>query len=173
VRLKIFYLALLCLILFVGTKSIEEKKVEFASSKGKQHTTMNDITRISLALVDYIYDNKTAPKQSGTYNENSELYKVLVPFYIRNLPLKDSWGNNFRIYCGEDCNGIYDGITGCSSEDFVIVSYGRDGKKENWEFDHKNLAGGLYVVEALGDFDNDLIMWDRIWIRVSKLKRKE
>ena len=57
--------------------------------------------------------------------------------------------------------------------DFIIISYGRDGKKENWKYDSKNLAAGLYEVKAEDDFDKDLVMRSGTWIRAPKLKGKK
>lgn len=67
-------------------------------------------------------------------------------------------------------NGNY-GITDCVSDDFVIVSYGRDGSKEIWEYDAMDPEAGLFIIRDVGDFDKDLVMWNGSWIRTPRGKR--
>ena len=76
----------------------------------------------------------------------------------------------YRVYCGEACNGKY-GISGCGPDDFVVVSYGRDGKEEDWLYDFNNPKAGLYEVVSLDDFDKDIVMWNGSWIRAPRLRR--
>ncbi|MFX0139864.1 MAG: hypothetical protein ACFFDN_39855 [Candidatus Hodarchaeota archaeon] len=175
-RLKILGFVCVCLLLFVGSgtkfnhakaEAIIQEDPEMAEQSKKEKMTMKEIATITTALVDYIKDNGIAPEQDGTYDENTEFCKALAPYYVRNLPIYDGWGNNYIVYCREACNGKY-GISGCISDDVVVVSYGRDGKKENWEFDPNNPGAGLYVLEALDDFDRDLIMWNGSWIRAPR-----
>jgi len=138
--------------------------------KGKQKNSIKDIVSIATALADYITDRGAVPQQNGACDENFEFYRTLAPYYIRNLPVYDGWGNSYRVYCGEACNGKY-GISGCGANDFVVVSYGRDGKKEDWVFDPSNPEAGLYELETLDDFDKDIIIWNEAWIRAPKLKK--
>ena len=142
-----------------------------AVQKAKQKNSMKDILVISTSLADYVTDNGITPKQDGIYDRNSEFNKALSPFYVKILPVKDSWGNNFRVYCGKACNGKY-GISGAVADDFVVVSYGRDGKKDSWKFSSSNPEAGLFVVEGMEDFDKDLVMWNGSWIRAPRLTRK-
>ena len=132
--------------------------------------TMKEITIITTALADYITDMGVAPEQDGTYDENTEFCKALTPFYVRNLPIYDGWGNKYIVYCREACNGKY-GISGCTSDDIVVISYGRDGKKEDWEFVPNDPAAGLYTLETLDDFDKDIVMWNGSWVRAPRPRR--
>lgn len=178
-RLKILGIICVCLLLFVNSgskfnyanaKAIIQEDPEMAAQKKKQIMTMKEIVTITTALADYVTDFGIAPEQDGTYAENTEFCRALAPFYIRNLPIYDAWGNNYIVYCREARNGKY-GISGCTSDDIVVISYGRDGKKEDWEFVPYNPGAGLYELEALDDFDKDIVMWNGSWVRVPRPKR--
>ena len=140
----------------------------FFFHKETQKGVMRDIEGISIAIADFRSDegfhHLSVPKQQGTYDENSAIYKSLAPFYIKKLPIKDPWGNKYRIYTGTYCNEKY-GITGCNSDDFIVVSYGSDGKEENWKFDSGNPKAGLTVMKSIDDFAIDFVMWNGSWIR--------
>lgn len=135
-----------------------------------QKRAMKDIMIITTSLVDYVTDHGVLPEQDGIYDENSQFNKALSPFYVKRLPVKDPWGNNYLVYCGEACNGKY-GITGCGPGDFVVVSYGRDGREEDWKFDPTNPGSGLFISKNADDFDKDLIQWNGSWIRAPRTKR--
>ncbi len=154
-----------------NAESSVQEDTEIAELKEKLKRTMVDIATITTALANYITDNGVLPKQDGIYDENSEFRKALSPFYVKVLPIIDAWGNNYRVYCGEVCNGKY-GISRCGADDFVVVSYGRDGKKEDFKFNSSDLRAGLYYIESADDFDKDLIMWNGSWIRAPRPKRR-
>ena len=179
-KLKILFSIAVCLLLFAkGTVQFSSAKSapllqedpEIAELKEKQMNTMKDISTISTALADYVTDNGVTPEQDGTFEENEEFINALSPFYVKRLPILDAWGNPFRVYCGEACNGKY-GITGCEADDFVVVSYGRDGKKEDFEFDRTNPEAGLFEIESADDFDKDIIMWNGSWVRAPRPRRR-
>ena len=179
-RLKILGFVCVCLLLFVSSgskfnhakaRAIIQEDPEVTEQKVKQRNSMKDMVTIAGSIADFVTDNGITPEQDGTYDENSEFYKALSPFYVKVLPIKDNWGNNFRVYCGEACNGIYRGITGCNSRDFIIVSFGRNGKKEDWEYNRKNSAAGIYELETLDDFDKDIVVWNGSFVRAPKPKR--
>lgn len=144
-----------------------ENLTKLFSQSEKIKIAMIDITVISTAIVDYVTDNGIAPKQDDIYDEDSEFYMGLSPFYVKELPVKDPWGNNYRVYCRTAGNGKY-GITDCGNDDFVVVSYGRDGEEEIWEFDAMNPEGGIFVVNTADDYDRDLVMWNGSWIRAPR-----
>jgi tetratricopeptide (TPR) repeat protein len=151
-------------------KKVKEKKPSKSSKvseKERLKQTTEDMFKIATAIADYITDNGKAPTQNGIYSKNSGLYNSLSPFYIKNLPIKDLWGNNYLVYCGKACNGQY-GISGCGEDDFVVVSYGPDRKKEDWKFDFKNPKAGLYIFGNTDHFAKDLILWNRSWIRAPR-----
>ncbi len=150
---------------------ISEESPELAE-KERQLKTMNAISLVNAALSDYVTDYGFAPKQEGQYERESEFHKKLSPFYIKYLPFKDGWGNNFHVYTGKACNGIYDGIKGCTDKDIIVISFGQDGKKENWKYNPKDPEAGIYVVTSNKDFDNDFVIWNGKPIRWPRTKKK-
>ncbi len=132
---------------------------------------MKDISLVNAVLSDYVTDYGIAPKQAGQYERQSEFEKSLSPFYIKNLPFKDGWGNGFYVYTGLACNGIYDGIKGCTEKDFIVISFGRDGKKENWKYNPKDPEAGIYELTSDKDFDKDFVIWNGKLIRAPKAKK--
>lgn len=123
-----------------------------------------DILQISTAIIDYIFDNAVAPEQSGMIIEGSPLFLNLVPAHIRNLPIKDPWGGNYYVYCGNAMIGQY-GFTEAEPDDFLVISYGKDGIQESWKYDPLNPEAGLYYQI---DYDNDLVIFNGGWVRAPK-----
>ena len=140
--------------------------------KDKQLISMKDIATINVAIPNYVTDFGVPPKQAGTYDRAGGFDKTLSPFYIKILPVEDGWGNSLLVYSGKACNGVYEGIKGCTDKDYVIVSFGRDGKKENWKYNPKNPESGLYELKSDKDYDRDLIMLNGKWIRAPRAKKK-
>jgi hypothetical protein len=133
------------------------------SQEEKQIRTMTDIIILATGLVDYITDNNSLPDHAGPIDNFSPLLNILKP-YSKKIPQTDRWGNYFEVYSGERCKGQY-GLQEISSDGFIIVSLGSDGKKENWKYDPKNPKGGLY---SSGDLTEDLVNWSGSWIRAPK-----
>jgi len=150
---------------------ISKESLELAE-KDRQLMTWKDISLVSAVLSDYVTDYGIAPKQAGQYERQSEFEKSLSPFYIKNLPFKDGWGNGFYVYTGLSCNGIYDGIKGCTEKDYIVISFGRDGKKENWKYNPKDPEAGIYELTSDKDFDKDFVIWNGKPIRVPRTKKK-
>jgi len=138
-----------------------------ATQKAKHKAAMVDIHVISQAIESYLVDNGTVPAQDGAYEINSDFYDALSPSYVINLPIDDQWGNNILVYCGTACDGRY-GITGSGMDDFIVVSLGRDGIMEDWEFDGNAPESGLFVLTGMGDFDKDIVIWNGSWIRATR-----
>ena len=177
-RNKIFNCALVCLLLFVcngskffhtKNKVIIQEDSEMVAQKVKQKKAMQDILAISTAIENFIKDKKYVPNQDGIYDKSSGFYTALCPSYIKDLPIKDPWRNNYRIYCGKVCAGKY-GIPDHSviENDYVIASYGRDGKKEVFEFDSSAPELGIFTIESTSDLDKDIVIWCGSWIRVPR-----
>ena len=138
-----------------------------ATQKAKHKTTMVEIAGISTAIESYLIDNGTVPAQDGEYDASSDFYDAMSPSYVIDLPIYDRWGNNILVYCGAACDGIY-GVTGSSMNDFIVVSLGRDGIMEDWEFDENEPDSGLFVLTGMDDFDKDIVMWNGSWIRATR-----
>jgi len=148
------------------------KETPESVEKDRQLKTMKDISLVNAALSDYVTDYGIAPKQAGTYDRQGEFHKALSPFYIRTLPVKDGWGNNIHVYTGKACNGIYDGIKGCTDKDIIVISFGRDGRKDNWKYNSKDPEAGIYELTSDKDFDKDFVMWNGKPIRWPRTKKK-
>lgn len=140
--------------------------------KDKQLISMKDIATINVAISNYVTDFGVPPKQAGTYDRAGGFDKTLSPFYIKILPVKDGWGNGFLVYSGKACNGVYEGIKGCKNKDYMIISFGRDGKKESWKYNNKNPDSGIYELKSDKDYDRDLIMLNGKWIRAPRARKK-
>jgi len=161
-------------------KLIEEYKklIEFSgdtpelAKHDRQLISMKDIFYVNLAISDYLTDYGIPPKQAGLYDRKGEFNKALSPFYIKVLPVEDNWGNGLSVYTGKACNGVYEGIKGCTEKDYIVVSYGRDGKKEDWKYNPKNPEAGIYEFKSDKDFDKDLVIWSGKWIRAPRVKKK-
>ena len=55
-------------------------------------------------------------------------------------------------------------------EDFIIISYGRDGQDEGFIFDPHDPEKGAFVIEAITDYAKDLVNWNANWIRSPQVK---
>ena len=179
-RIKILGLVTMILILlaangptlnYANTEAFIQENPELNEQKMKQKMTMKDMISIAVALSDYIKDHGVAPKQDGSYVENIEFCKALAPYYIRNIPVYDGWGNALRVYCGEACNGKY-GISGCGLDDYVVVSYGKNRQKESWEYNSYDRNEGYFAIEEISDFDKDFVNWNGAWIRAPNIRNK-
>jgi hypothetical protein len=153
----------------IGLEKMDDSE---ATDQAKPLNSMKEVTFINQAMTDFMTDFGVPPKQSGTYTRGSEFNEALSPFYIKVLPISDAWEGNYRIYTGKSCNGVYDGIEDCTDKDIVIVSYGRDGKKENWKYNSKKPQAGLYEIKSDKDYDKDLVIWNGNWIRAPQPAKK-
>jgi type II secretion system protein G len=134
-----------------------------AIQKAKQKSTMKDVMVISTALADYLTDNGIAPTQTGTFAAGETFYKSISPFYIKIMPVNDQWGNDFNIWCNDATSG-YANVTGANG-DFVVASFGRDHiQQTDTGFSESTPEDGLYIVNSMSDFDNDLVAWNGSWI---------
>lgn len=109
-----------------------------AVQKAKQNSTMKDLKTISVAIEDYITDTGHAPRGKTL----AEIKDQLQPFYIKTLPLKDGWGNDF----------VYTHGSGNKKDAYAVSSGGRDGIFQDWD------QTGFYSVTSMKDFDNDIII---------------
>jgi type II secretory pathway pseudopilin PulG len=121
-----------------------------ALQKGKQKATMGDMKSAAMAIEAYLTDNYNAPEAKSF----AELNPILSPFYIKILPLKDAWGNDFHYYHG----------TGDKKDDYAIGSGGRDGVFNGWD------QTGFYLVTTMKGFDNDIIFANGNFVYGPKVK---
>jgi len=132
-----------------------------AMQKAKVRGTQKDIQSIATYLTDYLTDKSTPPANNGDIS--TTLKTALSPMYVKVLPLKDQWGNNFKIYTGTNVT-VY-GITGAATTDFLVSSYGRDKTVESWTYNTSTPEAGLYSIAAAVDFDKDLVNYNGAMIR--------
>jgi hypothetical protein len=164
--------------IYLDNKEKREKLIEeyqellSLSKETPQLMTMKDMDTIHHAVADHKTDYGIPPKQAGPYDRQGDFHKALSPFYIKILPFKDGWGNSFYVYTGKACNGIYDGIKGCTEKDIIVISFGRDGNKESWKYNPKSPEAGLYELKSDKDHDKDLVMWNGKWIRAPRAKKE-
>jgi type II secretory pathway pseudopilin PulG len=121
-----------------------------AMQKGKQKATMGDMKSTAMAIESYITDNHKAPEAKTI----AELNHLLSPFYIKILPLKDAWGNDFHYFHG----------AGDKKNEYTIGSGGKDGVFNGWE------QTGFYEVTSMKSFDNDIIYANGQFVYGPKVK---
>jgi len=144
--------------------------------KAKQKQTMKEIVSIATAVSSYVTDAGAAPdpgNQAGPLAADSNFVRALSPTYIKLCPIKDNWGNPFRVYTGRAVVGVY-GIPapGIADDDFLIVSLGsdkQDGGTVTFTYQPTNMAAGLYSITSIDDFKNDLINLDGSWIHAPRI----
>ncbi len=101
-----------------------------------------EINIIATALADYFTDRDALPDIAGEYVDNDFFFNSLVPLYVKKLPIKDPWGNNYRVYCGKGVNEQY-GIMDSAYNDFLVVSIGSDHLPESWKYMNSMPDAGL------------------------------
>lgn len=137
--LKMEQLVLLPITAVVGmATAIAVPNMLTALQKGKQKTTMGDLKIMSTAIESYMVDTGHAPKGKSL----AEIQKALEPFYIKKLPLKDAWGNDFHYYHG----------SGDNQDEYAIGSGGKDGVFDGWD------QKGVYIVTTVQGFNQDIII---------------
>ena len=109
-----------------------------ALQKGKQKATMGDMTSIGQAVESYITDWSFAPAAGGTSVTDLD-QPWFRAFYIKILPVRDSWGTIFEYAAG----------TGDEIDLYSITSWGRD-KADG------DMPAQEYDVTSLFHFNNDI-----------------
>jgi len=102
-----------------------------AIDRGKQKRSMADIRSIGTAVESYAIDNNFYPA-AGTIQVLADPANMVVPVYIRTMPIQDGWRNDFYV------NSTTTGYT--------LASGGKDGGG----------IGGV-VWGASGNFNNPII----------------
>jgi type II secretion system protein G len=142
-----------------------------AIQKAKQKGTMKDMMSISTAIADYITDNGVAPDSADDLATGDAIIGQLSPFYLKVLPLNDQWGFPLYVYCGTGVIGNY-GVTNAGYDDFMVASRGRKNEQEGFSYNSADPNSGLFVVGAMVDFENDLIVWNGSWIRAPRIAQQ-
>lgn len=138
---------------------IYSKAVQTATQK----CTLRDMVRWSNAISAYISDNNAPPSNpAGRLTFKKLFIEQLVP-YLEILRIKDWWGNSYFIYVGKTSNGY--GIRPESQYDFCIISFAKEGIKENWIYDGTSPLNGLYKVKMTEDFEKDIVIYNGRLVR--------
>lgn len=140
----------------------------------KQKSTMKDISTIATACASYATINGVAPAsgiQEGILTSGNEFIRAISPEHMPVCPIKDKWGNPYVIYTGIK-TAKFGGFTPemVGPEDFIIISYGRDGQDEGFSFDPHDPEKGAFVIKAITDYAKDLVSWNANWIRSPQVK---
>ncbi|MDQ1350339.1 MAG: hypothetical protein QG657_640 [Acidobacteriota bacterium] len=109
-----------------------------AMQKRKEKATMADMKALAMAIDAYIVDHKAAPVGKTL----AEIKGKLEPKYIKEVPMKDAWGNDFQYTHG----------MAAKKAEYAVGSGGRDGVFNGWE------QTECYTVKDISDFDKDLII---------------
>jgi len=151
-----------------------------AIQKTKQKETMGSIVSVATACAHYVTDTGYAPlagTQSGAVEANGEFVKTLAPVYIKSFPIADEWGHTLLVYTGTAVSSVYDiPEDDIGDDDFLIISLGRDGLDGGtvtFSYDPNDTFAGLYNMDEMADFMNDLINLNGSWIHapISYIKR--
>lgn len=143
-----------------------------AIQKSKQKGTMKDINTIATGAADFITDqgawdhagiNSAVPMAAG-----APFITALSPFYVKIIPVNDQWGTPFNVYLGSDCAIRSIDALDVGNDDFIIESFGRDGVADAWIYNSSDPTDGMYIVDSMDDFRNDLVSWGGSWIRAPR-----
>jgi type II secretion system protein G len=139
-----------------------------AMQKAKQKGTMKDITTIATALADYVTDNGRAPAHNGDVDATFQAF--ISPFYVKVCPTNDQWGTPFYVCAGQASGSALRGCTMSGLDDFVVLSYGRDGAGDGVDYDETAPESAMYRITQMADFNNDLINFNGSWVRAPETR---
>ncbi len=151
-----------------------------AIQKTKQKETMGSIISIATACAHYVTDTGYAPvtgTQAGEIEDNGDFVKALAPVYIRSCPTSDEWGHRLLAYMGSAVSSVYEiPDDDIGDDDFLIVSLGRDGLDGGtmtFTYNPADMVSGLYTMDEMEDFKNDLINLNGSWIHAPVSYKKD
>jgi len=126
-----------------------------ALQKSKLKATMGDMKSIGSAIESYMTDNYMAPG-GGSISNIADLSGDLAPFYIKQLPARDSWNGMMRYESGS---------VGPDQLFYSVISYGRDKLDSGMNINNSN-----YVITSLPDFNNDICFSNGIFTYAPRIK---
>lgn len=142
-----------------------------AIQKAKQKSAMKEIMTIATGSADYITDhgNWEAVAQTGDIVPGNAFYLAIASFYVKIIPSNDPWNEPYKAEVGL---GVADLVTGAGpnvigDDDFLIYSWGRDtavGPILASVYTPTTPEAGLYIVQNMASFNEDLVNWSGSWI---------
>jgi len=138
-----------------------------AIQKAKQKSTMKDIITVATGMTDYITDNSTFAT-AGNGPITDAFINQISPMYVKVVPINDQWGRPYDVYTG--ANSAQRGIVAgdVSTDDFMLMSLGRDRATDGWAYAAATPSAGMYIVNTTLSFNYDLINWSGSWIRAPR-----
>lgn len=144
--------------------------------KANQKQTMKDIASLATATANYITEAGYAPdygNQSGPLQSGSNFVTEISPFFIKVCPITDQWGTPLQVYTGTTVSSVYSiPAAGLGDDDFLIFSLGRDGAvggSVTYTYQAADPTEGLYNVNSMDDFTNDLINMNGSWLHAPRI----
>jgi len=114
-----------------------------ALQRSKQKRTVADMRMVATAAASYATDNSAYPRAASI----DQVKAVLVPKWVRAVPLYDGWGTPLRYRCTiEDCSG------------YEISSAGSDKT-----FEHDGAAE--YGEQQTTNFDCDIVLMNSKFVQ--------
>lgn len=143
-----------------------------AIQKSKQKGTMKDINTIATGAADFITDqgawDNAGIASAGPLTAGHDFITALSPFYVKIIPVNDQWGAPFNVYLGDACAIRNIDVLDTGDDDFIIESLGRDNVPDAWIYNDADPTDGMYIVDSMDDFRNDLVSWGGSWIRAPR-----
>ena len=147
-----------------------------AIQKTNQKQTMRDIVSIATACASYITETGYAPdfgNQSGSLVAGSNFVSAISPTFIKVCPVSDQWAYAFQVYTGTAISNAYSiPAADLGDDDFLIFSLGKDravGGNVTYTYQAANPAAGLYNVDSMDDFTNDLVNMNGTWLHAPRV----
>jgi prepilin-type N-terminal cleavage/methylation domain-containing protein len=147
-----------------------------AIQKTNQKQTMKDIVSLATSCASFVTEAGYAPdygNQSGPLQSGSNFVSAISPLFMKVCPITDQWGYPFQVYTGTAVSNAY-GIpaAGLGDDDFLIFSLGRDGAvggSVTYTYQATNPEAGLYNVDSMDDFANDLVNMNGSWLHAPRI----
>jgi len=137
---------------------------KMAVEKAAARSTMADMNLWADAIEDYTTEHSASPSNpNGSISYKKTLVREVLP-YIRILRIKDWWGNPYWIWT-EGALAQY-GLSLEGKGDYLIVSLGSDGIRENWNFSSSDPEAGFFPVETFLDFEKDIVLYNQTFVRI-------
>lgn len=143
-----------------------------STQNAKQTGTMRDMITLAQACQAYAAENDETPAagvQEGPIVEGNPFVKAITKKHMVSCPIEDKWSHPLQFYSGKSV-AKYPGFSGenVGDNDFLIVSFGRDGKPDNFVYNPQDPMSGMYKVETTADYDKDIVNFNGTWIHGPK-----